>query len=68
MEVARTFGELLRRGWRPRRSILFCSWAVEEYGLGGSYEWVYENKVGFDTVSVDCINIKRTVEGRNFEC
>ena len=26
--------------WRPRRSIIFCSWAAEEYGLVGSTEWV----------------------------
>jgi hypothetical protein len=45
MELARSFGELLQQGWRPRRSIVFASWAAEEYGLEGSYEWVYENKV-----------------------
>ena len=26
--------------WCPRRSIVFCSWAAEEYGLIGSTEWV----------------------------
>jgi hypothetical protein len=45
MELARSFGELLQQGWRPRRSIIFASWAAEEYGLEGSFEWVYENKV-----------------------
>lgn len=25
--------------WRPRRSIMFCSWGAEEYGLIGSSEW-----------------------------
>jgi len=42
MEVARVLGSLLRSGWRPRRSIVFASWAAEEYGLMGSTEWVYE--------------------------
>lgn len=27
-------------GWRPRRSIVLCSWGGEEYGLLGSTEWV----------------------------
>ena len=27
-------------GWRPRRTLVFCSWGAEEYGLIGSYEWV----------------------------
>ena len=26
--------------WRPRRTIIFCSWGAEEYGLVGSTEWV----------------------------
>jgi Zn-dependent M28 family amino/carboxypeptidase len=26
--------------WRPRRTIIFASWAAEEYGLTGSREFV----------------------------
>ena len=26
--------------WRPRRTIIFCSWGAEEYGLIGSTEWI----------------------------
>ncbi|HMD36586.1 MAG TPA: transferrin receptor-like dimerization domain-containing protein [Vicinamibacterales bacterium] len=40
MAAARAFGEMARRGWRPRRSILFVSWDGEEPGLLGSTEWV----------------------------
>ena len=43
MEVVRSFGKLLKTGWRPRRTIIFASWAAEESGLMGSYEWVYEH-------------------------
>jgi Zn-dependent M28 family amino/carboxypeptidase len=36
MELARVFGKLkAEEGWRPRRSIVFCSWGAEEYGLIG---------------------------------
>lgn len=27
-------------GWRPRRTIIFCSWDGEEYGIIGSIEWL----------------------------
>ena len=40
MAVARTMGEMLKKGWRPRRSILFVSWDGEEQGLLGSTEFV----------------------------
>ncbi|KAG1683673.1 N-acetylated-alpha-linked acidic dipeptidase 2 [Nymphon striatum] len=40
LEVARVLGELKSEGWKPRRTIIFCSWGAEEYGLIGSYEWV----------------------------
>ena len=40
MSVARAFGEMMRKGWRPRRSILFVSWDGEEPGLLGSTEFV----------------------------
>ena len=42
MECARVLGALVRTGWRPRRTIIFASWASEEYGLIGSTEWVYD--------------------------
>jgi len=40
LEVARALGEMLKQNWRPRRTIVFCSWGAEEYGLIGSSEWV----------------------------
>lgn len=40
MEEARALGELAKRGWRPRRTILYCAWDGEEPGLLGSTEWV----------------------------
>jgi N-acetylated-alpha-linked acidic dipeptidase len=36
LELARSFGVLLRSGWRPLRTITLCSWDGEEYGLLGS--------------------------------
>jgi N-acetylated-alpha-linked acidic dipeptidase len=40
MSVARAFGEMMKGGWKPRRSLVFVSWDGEEPGLLGSTEWV----------------------------
>ena len=40
LEAAHGIGALLRQGWRPQRTIVFCSWDAEEEGLIGSTEWV----------------------------
>lgn len=42
LEMARTI--MLAGGNRPDRTILFCFWAGEEYGLIGSKFWVEQNK------------------------
>jgi N-acetylated-alpha-linked acidic dipeptidase len=38
-EVVRGLGTLLRKGWKPLRTIVLASWDAEEYGLIGSTEW-----------------------------
>jgi N-acetylated-alpha-linked acidic dipeptidase len=40
MEEARAIGELLKQGWKPKRTIIYCAWDGEEPGLLGSSEWV----------------------------
>jgi N-acetylated-alpha-linked acidic dipeptidase len=42
-EEARAFGELLKQGWRPKRTIIYCAWDGEEPGLLGSTEWAEEH-------------------------
>jgi N-acetylated-alpha-linked acidic dipeptidase len=39
MEEARAFATLLKQGWKPRRTIIYCVWDGEEPGLLGSTEW-----------------------------
>jgi N-acetylated-alpha-linked acidic dipeptidase len=39
MEEARALGELLKQGWKPKRTVIYCSWDGEEEGLLGSTEW-----------------------------
>ena len=40
IEEARALGELLKQGWKPKRTIIYCAWDGEEPGLLGSTEWV----------------------------
>jgi N-acetylated-alpha-linked acidic dipeptidase len=44
-EVARGLGAMHMTGWRPRRSIVLCSWDAEEFGLIGSTEYVERRRV-----------------------
>lgn len=39
LEEARALGELLKQGWKPKRTILYCFWDGEEPALLGSTEW-----------------------------
>ena len=39
LEEARAFGELLKQGWKPQRTIIYCFWDGEEPALLGSTEW-----------------------------
>src|SRR5206468_11058672 len=40
LEEARALGELLKQGWKPRRTIIYAAWDGEEPMLLGSTEWV----------------------------
>jgi len=40
LEEARSLGVLMKQGWRPKRTIIYCAWDGEEQGLLGSTEWV----------------------------
>ncbi len=39
LEEARALAELLKQGWKPKRTIIYCAWDAEEQGLMGSTEW-----------------------------
>jgi N-acetylated-alpha-linked acidic dipeptidase len=40
LEVGRSLGELVKQGWKPKRTIILCAWDGEEPALLGSTEWV----------------------------
>lgn len=39
MSELKALGALAKEGWRPRRTLVYCSWDGEEPGLLGSTEW-----------------------------
>ncbi len=43
LEEARAFGDLLKQGWKPKRTVFYCAWDGEEPGLLGSTEWAEQH-------------------------
>ena len=66
LEAGRGFGQLLKSGWKPRRTILLCSWDGEEYGLIGSTEWAEEYAVELRGKAVAYLNMDAAVSGPHF--
>ena len=44
LESVHGIGELLKSGWRPKRTMVFGSWDGEEEGLIGSTEWAEQHE------------------------
>ncbi|XP_015789209.1 N-acetylated-alpha-linked acidic dipeptidase-like protein [Tetranychus urticae] len=65
LEVARAFGELLKKGWRPRRTIIFCSWGAEEFNLQGSTEWLEDKYKLLHARGIVYINADTVVSGND---
>ncbi|XP_070577802.1 N-acetylated-alpha-linked acidic dipeptidase 2-like [Ptychodera flava] len=66
LELARAFKILIdEHGWRPRRTIVFCSWGAEEYGLIGSNEWIEENIKALSKKAVLYMNVDTAVQGNH---
>jgi N-acetylated-alpha-linked acidic dipeptidase len=65
LETVHGFAELLRRGWRPDRTIVFASWDAEEEGLIGSTEWGEEHEKDL-AHAVAYFNLDVAVSGKNF--
>jgi N-acetylated-alpha-linked acidic dipeptidase len=63
METARSLGELLKSGWKPRRTIIVASWDGEEWGLLGSTEWAEKHRDELTKNAVVYINSDSTGKG-----
>ena len=56
LEEAYAVGELMKTGWRPKRTMVFCGWDAEEPGLMGSTEWVEDHAKELQEKTVVYIN------------
>jgi N-acetylated-alpha-linked acidic dipeptidase len=56
LEEARSLGELVKQGWRPKRTIIYCAWDGEEPMLLGSTEWAEEHDKELEQHAVAYIN------------
>jgi N-acetylated-alpha-linked acidic dipeptidase len=65
LEAVHGLGALLKQGWRPKRTIVFCSWDAEEQGLMGSTEWVEEHAQALQR-AVAYFNMDVAVAGPDF--
>ena len=63
LEISRAVSKMLREGWRPRRTLKFCSWGAEEFGLIGSIEWVEQNQKILSDRAVVYLNTDVAVGG-----
>ena len=63
METARGLAELVKTGWKPKRTIVIASWDGEEWGLLGSTEWVEKHQAELATKAVAYINSDGTGKG-----
>lgn len=66
LDMARSLGQMMKEGYKPRRTIVFGSWDGEEYGLLGSTEWVEEHKTRLANHCVAYINIDAAISGDRF--
>jgi N-acetylated-alpha-linked acidic dipeptidase len=63
METGRALGELLKTGWRPRRTIILALWDGEEWGLLGSTEWAEKHAAELKANAAVYINSDSTGKG-----
>lgn len=56
LEEAKSIGALVKSGWKPQRTLIYCSWDGEEPGLLGSTEWVETHATELQQKAVVYIN------------
>jgi N-acetylated-alpha-linked acidic dipeptidase len=65
LEAVHGIGDLLKSGWKPKRTIVFGSWDGEEEGMIGSTEWGEQNERLLEHAVV-YFNMDVGVAGPNF--
>ncbi|NXU56872.1 NADL2 protein, partial [Turnix velox] len=55
----------VKRGWRPDRTIVFCSWGGTSFGTIGSYEWAEDLKRVLQRNVVAYVSLHNPVRGNS---
>ncbi len=63
MAEAKALGALAKQGWKPRRTLVYCSWDGEEPGLLGSTEWAETHAVELQKKALLYINSDTNTRG-----
>jgi len=63
LDEAKALGDLLKSGWRPKRTIVYCSWDGEEPALLGSTEFVEDHEKELQKKAVVYINTDDNTRG-----
>ncbi len=66
LEAARAVAEEMRRGNRPKRTLVFATWDAEEWGLIGSTEHVEQDRRRLERVGVAYLNQDVAAQGPAF--
>lgn len=56
LNEAKAIGQLVKEGYRPARTLVYCAWDGEEPGLLGSTEWVEDHAQELQQKAVAYIN------------
>ena len=67
LEAARALGAAAKKGFRPRRTIVFCNWDAEEDLLGGSTSWAVDFREKLRRDGVLYVNLDSAASGPDFE-
>jgi N-acetylated-alpha-linked acidic dipeptidase len=66
LETVHGLGDLLKSGWKPKRTVVICSWDAEEEGLIGSTEWGEEHAQELSNADA-YFNMDVAVSGKKFQ-
>jgi N-acetylated-alpha-linked acidic dipeptidase len=63
LDEAKSLGDLLKTGWKPKRTLVYCSWDGEEPGLLGSTEFLEDHIKELQQKAVVYINSDDNTRG-----
>ncbi|XP_026863903.2 transferrin receptor 1b isoform X2 [Electrophorus electricus] len=63
VELAKAITEMIKAGFRPRRSIVFASWSAGDFGSIGSTEWLEGYLASLDRKAFTYISLDGAVSG-----